>query len=180
MTHEIPAKGKLGLWILTALVSGNMIGSGIFLLPAALASYGSISLLSWGFTAFGAICLALVFAKLSSILPRTGGPYAYCREGFGDFVGFQIAYNYWVALWVGNAAIVVALVGYLSYFWPELATNLLLSFFVKVGIVWLLTFINCIGVRRAGALQLVTTVLKILPLILVTLFGIAFMHPEHF
>src|SRR5436190_12018950 len=90
----------LGLWMLIALVTGNMIGSGVFLLPASLASYGSISILSWIFTSLGAICLALVFGKLSTFILKTGGPYAFCHEGFGDFIGFVVAYNYWIALCV--------------------------------------------------------------------------------
>src|SRR5689334_10797385 len=102
---------KLGLWMLTALVTGNMIGSGVFLLPASLASYGSISILSWIFTSLGALSLAMVFGKLSTFIQKTGGPYAYCYEGFGDFVGFLVAYNYWIALCIGNAAIIVAFVG---------------------------------------------------------------------
>lgn len=83
--------GKLGLWLATALVIGNMIGSGVFLLPSALAGYGGISLVAWGFTAAGAILLALVFARLGRSYPQTGGPYAYSRRAFGDFVGFQTA-----------------------------------------------------------------------------------------
>lgn len=174
---------KLGLWMLTALVTGNMIGSGIFLLPASLASYGSVSLLAWIFTSAGALLLALVFAKLGTVMPRIGGPYAYCREAFGDFVGFQMAYNYWIALWVGNAAIAVAFTGYLTFFWPALKNSTQLSFFVTVGVVWLMTIINIIGVRRAGMVQLVTTVLKLMPLILIATLGLLFVQTsnlEHF
>jgi len=180
MSNSAPARHKLGLWMLTALVAGNMIGSGIFLLPASLASYGSISLLSWIFTCAGAILLALVFAKLSTVMPRIGGPYAYCREAFGDFVGFQMAYNYWIALWVGNAAIAVAFTGYLGFFWHGLAGNNQLSCLVSIAIVWLMTFINLIGIRRAGAVQLVTTILKLLPLILIASLGLLFIQPHNF
>lgn len=169
---------KLGLWMLTALVTGNMIGSGIFLLPASLAAYGSISLLSWIATAVGALLIALVFAKLANVMPLIGGPYAYCREAFGDFVGFQMAYNYWIALWVGNAAIVVALTGYLSFFWPSLAKNALSSCLVSISLVWLMTFINMLGVRHAGIFQLLTTVLKLIPLLLIGLVGIFYIHPH--
>ena len=84
-------KPGLGLWMCTALVIGNMIGSGVFLLPAALAPFGGISILGWLVSAGGALCLALVFARLSAIMPRVGGPYAYAREGFGDFAGFWVA-----------------------------------------------------------------------------------------
>lgn len=164
--------------MLTALVTGNMIGSGIFLLPASLAAYGSISLLSWVATAIGALLIALVFAKLANVMPLTGGPYAYCREAFGDFVGFQMAYNYWIALWVGNAAIVVALTGYLSFFWPFLAKNALWSCLVSISLVWLITFINILGVRHAGIFQLLTTILKLIPLLLIAFVGIFYIHPH--
>ena len=172
-------KRTIGLWILTSLVAGNMIGSGIFLLPASLASFGSISIISWIMTAGGAILLALVFAKLGSLMPKVGGPYAYARAGFGNFAGFQIAYNYWIALWVGNAAIVVALVSYLSVFWPALKSNDILSCGVGIALVWFLTFINIIGVRTAGIFQLITTALKLLPLIFIATVGLFFLHPHY-
>jgi len=170
---------KLGLWMLTALVAGNMIGSGIFLLPASLATFGSISLLSWIATASGALLIALVFAKLGTVMPRIGGPYAYCREAFGDFVGFQMAYNYWIALWVGNAAIAIAFTGYLSFFIASLAKNAMLSCLVSISLVWLITFVNLLGVRHAGIFQLLTTVLKLIPLLLVALVGIFYIHPHY-
>src|SRR4051794_38899578 len=94
----------IGLWMATALVVGNMIGSGVFMLPATLAgAAGPISLLGWIFTGAGAMLLALVFANLGRALPRTGGPYAYARRAFGDFIGFQTAWGYWIAVWAGNA-----------------------------------------------------------------------------
>jgi APA family basic amino acid/polyamine antiporter len=171
-------KGKLGLWMLTALVAGNMIGSGIFLLPASLASIGSISLLSWCFTAAGAFFLAIVFSKMSSLVPKSGGPYAYAQAGFGDFIGFQTAYNYWIAIWVGNAAIVLAMVGYLAVFWPALH-NQVLACVVAIATVWLLTVVNIIGVREAGFLQLITTILKFIPILLVAILGWWYFHPEY-
>lgn len=176
---EQPKQQKLGLWMLTALVAGNMIGSGIFLVPASLAEYGSISLLSWVATAGGALLIALVFAKLGTVMPRIGGPYAYCREAFGDFVGFQMAYNYWIALWVGNAAIAVALTAYLSFFLPVLAKNAVLSCFVSISLVWLMTFINLLGVRHAGVFQLITTILKLIPLLLIAMVGVFYIHPHY-
>lgn len=179
-TVVAPKQKALGLWRLTALVAGNMIGSGIFLLPASLAHFGSISILAWILTALGSLCLALVFAKLSTLVPKVGGPYAYCREAYGDFVGFQVAYNYWIALWVGNAAIALALVGYLSIFFPLLATNKLLASLIAIVFVWLMTAINIAGVRQAGIVQLATTILKIIPLVLVATVGLFYIHPEHF
>lgn len=174
-----PPPRSLGLWLLTALVAGNMIGSGVFLLPSSLADIGTIGIFSWIITSVGAILLALVFAQLSILIPKVGGPYAYCREGFGDFVGFQIAYNYWIAIWIGNAAIVVALISYLSDFWPALQVNHVLAYFVAIGIVWFLTFINIISIRQAGVWQLVTTIIKLLPLLLIAFVGIFFIHSHN-
>src|SRR4051812_750492 len=85
---------SLGLTMATALVIGNMIGSGVFLLPASLGSYGPVSLVAFGLTAIGAILLALVFARLGRTYPETGGPYVYSRRAFGDFIGFQQAWGY--------------------------------------------------------------------------------------
>ena len=169
-------KRSLGIWMATALVIGNMVGSGVFGLPASLASTGPISLLSWGFTGIGAMLLALVFANLGRAYPQTGGPYAYARRAFGDFAGFWTAWGYWIAAWAGNAAIAVIFVSYASVFWPSLATSKILAFAVGFAIIWLLTLVNIAGVRESGLVQLVTTVLKFVPLVLIGLIGLFYMH----
>ena len=84
-------RAKIGLWIATALVVGNMIGSGVFLLPASLASFGGISILGWLFTSAGAIMVALMLARLARMMPAAGGPYAYTRRGVGDMAAFLVA-----------------------------------------------------------------------------------------
>ncbi len=179
-TNTTADRGKLGLWMSTALVAGNMIGSGIFLLPTSLAPFGGISIVGWLFTAVGSICLALVFAKLSSWVPKAGGPYAYTRLGFGDFAGFWMAWGYWIAIWAGNAAIAVACVSYLSVFLPMLANNTLLSGITALMLVWLFTWINCQGVRAAGMTQFIMTVLKVLPLLAIATIGLLWMQPSNF
>jgi len=171
---------KLGTLRLTLLVAGNIIGSGVFLLPSALAVYGSISLAAWIYTALGALMLALVFAELGTVLPQEGGFYGYCREAFGDFVGFQVAYNYWIALWVGNAALVVALTSYLGHFWPVLLAKPGLACIVNVSIIWSLTLLNCSSMRYMTWLQTGATVIKILPLFLVIIVGIFSINFDHF
>ncbi len=173
-------KKALGLWTCTALVMGNMIGSGIFLLPASLAVYGGISLLGWLFTAAGAWMLALVFAGFARSMPRAGGPYAYSRAGFGDFAGFLVAWGYYISLLTGNAAIAVAMVSYASVFWPLLSNSPAVGGVTAMGAIALLTAINVRGVRQAGIVQLVTTLLKITPLIAVTLFGLGQLDIGHF
>jgi APA family basic amino acid/polyamine antiporter len=171
----------MGLWMATALVLGNMIGSGVFLLPASMADVaGPISILGWVFTGAGAILLALVFANLGRAYPRTGGPYAYARRAFGDFVGFQTAWGYWIAVWAGNAAIAVAFVGAFAVLWPELGTNNLLGALVGIGLIWIVTLINALGARESGAVQLVTTVLKFVPLAVIGIVGLFFIEADNF
>jgi len=146
-----------------------MIGSGIFLLPSSLAAYGGVSLLGWLATTFGALMTALVFVRLSRKFPRQGGPYRYAYDQFGSFAGFSVAWSYWVSIWCGNAAIAVAGVTYLGFFWPELQQNPILSVGVTLAFVWSITLLNIKGVRQAGIFQLVTTILKLVPLIIIAL-----------
>jgi APA family basic amino acid/polyamine antiporter len=173
-------KRSLGLSMATALVIGNMVGSGIFGLPSSLASTGPISLLSWIFTGAGAILLALVFANLGRAYPQTGGPYAYARRAFGDFAGFWTAWGYWIAAWAGNAAIATIFVSYASVFWPSLGTDNVLAFTVGLSVIWVLTIANIAGVRESGIIQLVTTVLKFVPLLLIGLIGLFYMKSGNF
>lgn len=171
---------KLGFWLSTSLVVGNMTGSGIFLLPAALAVYGGISLFGWIFTTIGIIFLALVFARLSKFIKKAGGPYAYSREGFGDFAGFLVAWGYWISIWCGNAAIAVAGVGYLSVFIPELRENYTLSAAAAIASIWIFTLINTRSIRSVGKVQLITTIIKVLPLIFMGTIGFFYFNIDHF
>ncbi len=181
MPENPQEKNKLGLWTSTSLVVGNMIGAGVFLMPAALAAYGSISLIGWVFSAFGAFLLARVFSNLSVLMPKAdGGPYAYSRSGLGDFAGFLVAWGYWISVWCTNAAIAVSFVSALSTFFPALATNALLAIVTGLGTIWLLTWINTLGIITSGKLQLVTTILKIIPLLLVALVGLFFFNARNF
>jgi APA family basic amino acid/polyamine antiporter len=163
-----------------ALVAGNMIGSGVFMLPASLGPYGGISLVGWLFTSTGAVFLALAFARLARMIRRTGGPYAYTQAGLGAFAGFLVAWGYWISICSGNAAIAVGMVGYLGFFWRPLATDPWLGAVAALGAVWLLTSVNVRGVREAGGVQLVTTLLKLLPLLAVGTIGLAFFQRSHF
>jgi APA family basic amino acid/polyamine antiporter len=175
-----PAARKLGLLMCTALVVGNMIGSGVFLLPASLAPFGGISIVGWLVSAAGAACLALVFARLGQILPRTGGPYAYARAGFGDFAGFLVAWAYWISMWTTDAALAVAFVSYMTVFIPTLDSVPLLGAAAALGAIWVLTAVNVLGVRPAGFVQVVTTVLKLLPLVAIIAVGLFFFDGSHF
>ncbi|MFC1661318.1 amino acid permease [Gemmatimonadota bacterium] len=171
---------KVGLWIATALVVGNMVGSGVFLLPASLASFGGISILGWLFTSAGAILVALMLARFGKMMPATGGPYAYTRRGIGEMAAFMVAWGYWISIWTGNAAISVGFIGYMAVFFPALAEVPALGAGVAVGAIWLLTGVNALGVREAGIVQLVTTVLKLLPLLAIGTLGLLYLDPTHF
>ncbi len=172
---------KLGIWSSTSLVVGNMIGSGIFMLPAALAIYGGISLLGWTIAAMGALLLAFVFKNLTKISPNThGGPYAFTRDGLGEFAAFLVAWGYWISIWCTNAAIAVAFVSYLSVFIPLLSANSLLSMSVGLSAIWFLTWINTKKITLSGRLQLITTILKLIPLVIIAIFGLFFIRIEYF
>jgi len=173
-------KKLLGFWMMLSLVIGNMIGSGVFMLPASLARYGSISLLGWGFTALGTLMIALVFCQLTAHNPLAGGPYAYARQGFGDYIGFQVAWNYWLYVFTGNAAIVISATAYLSVFVPQISTNPALSFLVSVSLIWGLTLLNIFSWRQSAIFQVITTILKLLPLLTIAFFGIFHINPENF
>jgi len=163
-----------------ALVMGNMVGSGVFLLPASLAPFGAISLGGWMMSTAGAVLLALVFARLAATNPATGGPYAYTRAAFGDLAGFIVAWGYWISVWCANAALSVAFVGYLDPFVPSIVRNPASSAGLAIIALWALTAVNFRGVRTAGVVQVTTTVLKILPLVMVGVGGMFVLNGDHF
>ncbi|MEU4927346.1 amino acid permease [Streptomyces yokosukanensis] len=168
---------RFGLPVATALVMGNIIGGGIFLLPASIAPYGTVSLVAFAVLTVGAIALALVFGRLAARDPRTGGPYVYAREAFGDFAGFLAAWSYWITTWVSNAALAVAAVGYLGVLVP-LGGHRWTVCLAALALQWLPALANFAGTRYVGAVQLVSTVLKFVPLLLVAVGGLFFFDPS--
>lgn len=181
MPSSTTSKKKIGLWTSTSLVIGNMIGAGVFLMPSALAAYGGISLIGWVFSAGGAIFLALLYGKLSKKMPTgDGGPYAYTRKGFGDFPGFLVAWGYQVSTLATNATIAVSFVGAMSLFIPVLGSSAIAAVLTALSSIWLLTWINTLGVRAGGKVQLITTALKLAPLFLIAFGGLFFIKLEYF
>nr|WP_308363498.1 MULTISPECIES: amino acid permease [unclassified Streptomyces] len=163
----------------TCLVMGNIIGGGIFLLPASVAPFGTISLVAFGVLTVGAIALALVFGRLAERNPQTGGPYVYARAAFGDFAGFLAAWSYWITTWVSNAALAVAAVGYLSVLFPPVGEHKWSMCLGALAVQWLPALANLAGTRYVGAVQLVATVLKFAPLLLVAVGGLFFFDPAN-
>jgi len=175
-----PSSRKVGLWIATSLVVGNMIGSGVFLLPASLAPYGGISILGWLFTSLGALMVALLLARLGRRIPEAGGPYAFTRAGLGDLPAFLVAWGYWICIWTGNAAISVAFVGYMGVFFPPLSREPALGAGAALVAIWSLTAVSARGIREAGFVQVVTTILKLLPLLAIGTLGLLYVDLANF
>jgi basic amino acid/polyamine antiporter, APA family len=153
----------LGLVMSTALVVGNTIGIGIFMMPAALAPYGLNALPAWLITAAGCTFVAWVFAGLARTFPDDDGPYAYVRRAFGGGVAFIALWCYWFSTWVTLPVIAIGVVGYLSIFFPVLGTDRWLAALTALSLLWLFVGVNLRGVRTAGWVQVLSTVLKLLP-----------------
>jgi len=160
---------KLGFWMCTALVVGNTIGIGIFLLPASLAPFGFNATIGWLVTVLGCVALARVFARLAREMPNADGPYGYIRATLGDIPAFVSIWCYWVSLWITNAAIATGVVGYIGAVFPGVAT--LQPALVALALLWSFVAINLFGVRTGGRVQVVTTALKLLPMVAVALLG---------
>ena len=172
-----PTRVQIGVVAVTALVMGNMIGAGIFTIPNQIGEFGWYGIVAFALTAVGALILGLVFASLARQIPRTGGPYAYTKAAFGTFPGFWIAWGYWIGLWTGQVAIAVTFVGYVGVFVPALRTSVAWSAVAAFAALWLVTGINVRGVKAAGSVAIVTTAVRVVPLLAVATVGWLYFHP---
>jgi APA family basic amino acid/polyamine antiporter len=178
----------IGFWRSWALVVGMMIGSGIFTLPAVLAPYGSYSFVAWGITALGALCLVFCLSYLAartpvligpqsagpqSAGPRSGGPQVYVFEAFGQIPAILVAWCYWISVLVAVAGIALSFAGYLTVFFPLINSSPLFNALVALAVVWCFTAISLRGTEQASIVQLVTSLLKIVPLIVIGVAGLA-------
>src|SRR3954469_9317554 len=175
VVREAPSKpaagASLGLPQATALILGSIIGVGIFNLPYSLASIGPISIVAMALTTLGAVALALMFAALSRRLPAGGGPYAHARAAFGNGIGFTNAWSYWITAWAGNAAIVTGWVFYAEKF---VNPSHIAGWAILIALVglWIPAAVNLSGVKNMGAVQLWTSVIKFVPLALMSTVGL--------
>ena len=170
-------KNKIGLVPATFMVAGNMMGSGVFMLPANLAGIGSIAIFGWIITTIGAVALALVFSKLTQIYPAAGGPYAYAKKAFGPYMGYQTNLVYWLANVVGNVGLAVAGLGYLTTFFPVLKDPLVMAL-AQIAVIWFFTYANILGPNVVAKLQSITTICALVPIIGIALLGWFWFHPE--
>jgi APA family basic amino acid/polyamine antiporter len=169
----------LGFWSCWSLTVGCMIGSGIFMLPTVLAPYGLLSFGGWLLACAGAMLVALTLARLAARTTRTGGPYAYVHDAFGDLVGFVNVWGYWTTYWAGIAAVAVAFAGYLTVFVPALTDNPVGQALSALALIWLLTLINIRGLKESSLVQIALTLLKLAPLIAIIALGVIAGRPEH-
>jgi arginine:agmatine antiporter len=161
---------KLGPALATVVVAGNMIGSGIFLLPATLASVGSVTLIGWFVAALGALALALLFSRLARRKPMAGGPATYAFDAFGPFVGMQSSLWYWAACLIGNVAIATAASGYLASFlgWQLDGRQLAM---LTIFLLWLVTVVNLVSPRFVGQVDGPLLLAGMIPLLIVATAG---------
>ena len=169
---------KIGFWSVVSLVLGSQIGSGIFMLPAGLSIYGSAGLVSWVISGTGAVLLALVFAELCKLYPRTGGPHAYVSAAFGSGAGFFTAWSYWIISWVSSSVVVIAAISYFSTLFGGFSpyVNLML----EISLLLIFMGINLLGVRTSGQAEFIFTILKIVPLVILPIACIPFINIEYF
>ncbi|WP_456023152.1 arginine-ornithine antiporter [Pseudomonas protegens] len=170
------APGKLRLGALVALVVGSMIGGGIFSLPqnmAASADVGAV-LIGWAITAVGILTLAFVFQTLANRKPDLdGGVYAYAKAGFGDYMGFSSAWGYWISAWLGNVGYFVLLFSTLGYFFPVFGEGNTVAAVIGASVLlWAVHFLVLRGIKEAAFINLVTTVAKVVPLLLFVLIAV--------
>jgi APA family basic amino acid/polyamine antiporter len=124
--------------------------------------------------------LSLVLARLAGTTDRAGGPYAYVKESFGDLAGFLIGWGYWVGVVFGVTAIAVGFAGYMGSVFPIFAANSLTQALVAAAGIGVLTWVNVKGVSEAATVQLVMTILKIIPLIVIIGLGIIYGDIDNF
>jgi basic amino acid/polyamine antiporter, APA family len=181
LSERNQAKARaLGLTSATGLVIGSIIGTGVFAMPAVLASAGTSSLLTLGVIAVGATLLAVLFGQLTRRVPNSdGGLYAYARHEFGDFAGYLTGWCYWIQAWAGNAAIVSAWVFYVDALFGWHPSGMGNWGIALIGL-WVPAIVNLAGVRKMAWFQNVTVVLKFLPLLFVGVVGWFFVSAANF
>lgn len=162
----------LGFWMCTALVVGNIIGVGIFSMPSSLAPYGLNAITGWLVNVVGCTLLALAFSGLARAFPRDDGPSAYIARAFGKGPAFMVMWSYWVSIWTANAAIAIGFVGYAAVFFPALTATPGMPVLTALAVIWLFILVNLLGTRTAAWVQMLTTLIKLVPQLAVIVLGL--------
>ncbi len=161
----------IGFWRGWSIAVGCAIGSGIFMMPTILAPYGMLGFFGWLIAGLGSILVALTMAQLVIRMPKTGGPYVYVNEALGSFSGFIIAWTYWIACISAIAGISIAFVGYLGFFIPNISDSPIHSLIASLLLVWAVVLLNIKSIENSSRFQLISTLLKLLPLLLIIFLG---------
>jgi putrescine:ornithine antiporter len=162
---------KMSLMQLTVIVAVNMMGSGIIMLPTNMAQVGAISLLSWGVTAIGSMAIAYGFAQAGVLNQKNGGMSAYAEEAYGKSGFFMVFYLYFFSLAIGNVAIAISAVGYLSTFFPAMSASPIATCISVIGLIWLTTVANFGGPKVTGRIGAITVWGVIIPVAGLSLVG---------
>ena len=169
----------IGFWRGWSIAVGCAIGSGIFMMPTLLAPYGLIGFGGWLIAGAGSILVALTMSRLVRRIPKTGGPYVYANEGLGHFAGFVIAWTYWIACITAIAGISIAFVSYLGFFIPAISDSALLSLMASLVLIWLIVMLNIFSIESSAKFQVVSTLLKLLPLFFMMFLGLVGFDPDN-
>jgi APA family basic amino acid/polyamine antiporter len=162
----------LGFWMCTALIIGNVIGMGMFMLPASLAPYGLNAFLGWAVIVLGCVFIAHVFANFARALPGEDGPYGYTRRAFGNGAAFFVMWCYWVSVWITNATLAIGVVGYLTALFPVLSSSPWMAPAAALLLIWFFVLVSMRGAHMSGRVQMASTILKLLPMFAVMLLGL--------
>lgn len=166
-------KRSLGLYDVISLVIGTIVGADIYIAASFGAGLlGPLSVMAWVIAGLMAIIIALCFAECSSRVPQVGWPYAYSKRAFGQFTGFLVGWSLLIASWSAIAVFPLAFVAYLEFFIPGMSPES--TILIKILFVLFLTVVNYFGVREAGKINDVLTILKIAPILILTIAGIIF------
>ena len=169
----------IGFWRGWSIAVGCAIGSGIFMMPTLLAPYGLIGFGGWLIAGAGSVLVALTMSRLVRRIPKTGGPYIYANEGLGHFAGFIIAWTYWIACIAAIAGISIAFVSYLGFFIPAITNSSALSLLASLILIWAIVTLNIYSIESSAKFQVISTLLKLLPLMLMIALGVIGFNSEN-
>ena len=173
------AHKESGFWRGWSIAVGCAIGSGVFMMPTLLAPYGMLGLAGWLVAGGGTLLVALSLSRLVRRIPKIGGPYAYVQAGLGSFAGFLIAWTYWIACIAAVSGIAIAFVGYLGVFVPEITDSRILSLLCALTLIWTIVALNVRSLESSSRFQVVSTLIKILPLLFMIVLGFTHMEPAN-
>ena len=175
-------KRELGIFATAAIIIGQMVGSGIYMAPQGLAELANpkAAVLAMLITGIGTMFLAVTFAKMDHENPETGSAIIYTKKAFGDLPAFWVGWSYWFGCWVANGAIILAGLSYASYFFHCLAGNTVERWIACLAIIWIYTFINMVGVKQAGGINLILTIIKIIPIFIFIIIALLHFDSDNF